>query len=53
MRVTSLVAVVASHTGRIWKKPPPCFERGQHLLQNGILNFVFRLSQSSRITLES
>jgi len=29
------------------------FERGKNLLQNGILHFVFKLSQSSEIVLQS
>jgi len=29
------------------------FEKGEHLLQNGILHFVFKFSQSSEIALES
>jgi len=29
------------------------FEREEHLLQNGLLHFVFRFSQLSEITLES
>jgi len=33
------------------KKTP--FERGANLLQNGILHFVFTLSQLSEIALES
>jgi len=35
------------------QKCPNVFGGGEHLLQNGILNFVFRLSQSSGIVLES
>jgi len=29
MRVTSLVAAVASHTGKIWKFGKPCFWKGK------------------------
>jgi len=29
------------------------FERGENLLQNGILNFLFRLNQSTGSALES
>jgi len=49
MTVTSLVTiVVVPYTGKIitnwclWC----AFERGEHFLQNGILDFVFKLSQS-------
>jgi len=52
MRVTSLVAVVAPRTGKIVKNSR-VFERGEDFLQNGVLHFVFRLSQSSEIALES
>jgi len=47
MRVTPLVAVVAPHTGKIIKNRPRVFERGENLLQNGILHFAIRFSQSS------
>jgi len=43
MSVTSRVAVVAPRTGKITK----------NLRQNGILHFVFQLSQSSEIVLQS
>jgi len=46
MRVTSLAAAVASHAGKIWKNRLRVFEGGQNFLQNGVLNFPFRLSQS-------
>jgi len=45
MRVTSLVVVVAPRTGKIVKNDLHVFER-EHLLQNGMLYFVFRFSQS-------
>jgi len=47
MTVTSLVSVVAHRTGKIIKNG--VFDRGEHFLQNGILHFVFQLSQSSEI----
>jgi len=42
--------VVALRTGKIIKN---VFERGEHSLQNGILNFVFKSSQSSKIVFQS
>jgi len=45
MTVTSLVVVVALRVGKIMKS---LFERGEHLLQNGVLHFVFKLSQANR-----
>jgi len=36
MRVTSLVAVAAPHTGKIVKNGLRVFERGEDLLQNDI-----------------
>jgi len=41
----SLVAAVAPCKGIIIKNGS-IFERGENLLQNGLLHFVFRLSQS-------
>jgi len=38
MKVTSLLAAVASYTGKICKNRFRVFERGQNLLQNGVLN---------------
>jgi len=35
------------------KNGPKVFERGDNLLQNCILNFTFRLSEPSGITLKS
>jgi len=51
MMSTSLVAAVAAVTPRKGKiiKNVDVFERGENLLQNGILRFVFRFSQSSEI----
>jgi len=46
MAVMSLVAVVATRAGKIIKNGLGVFERGENLLQNGILHFVFRFSQS-------
>jgi len=48
--VTSLVVVVSPRKGKNW---PSVFERGENVLQNGILHFVFMLSQSSEIVLQS
>jgi len=53
MRVTSLVAVVTLRTGKIVKNGFRGFERGEDLLQNDILHFVIRFSQSSEKALES
>jgi len=49
----SLVTVAAPCTDKIIKNGPSVFEKGDHLLQNSILNFVFNLSQTSEIALES
>jgi len=51
--VTSNVVVVAPGTGQIVKNGLHVFDRGENLLQNGMLHFVFRFSQSLEITLES
>jgi len=51
--MTSLVAVMAPRTGKTTKNVVKVFERGENLLQNSILHFVFRLSQSSEIALQS
>jgi len=48
-KVCLLASAVAPRTGKIIKKIPSVFERGEHFLQNG----VFRLSQLSGITSES
>jgi len=40
-------------TGKIIKNDLRIFERGEQLLQNGILHVVFNLSQSSEIVLQS
>jgi len=53
MTVTSLIAIVAPRTRKITKNGRSLFEKGEHLLKNGILYFVIRLSQSSEIALES
>jgi len=42
MTPTSLAAAVAPRTGKI-NKNRPVFERGENLLQNGILHFAFKL----------
>jgi len=44
MAVMSLVAVVAPHTGKIIKNSLSIFERGENLLQNGILYFLLIFS---------
>jgi len=57
MTPTSLVAVVALRTGKIYffiKNDFRCFwKRRKFGIQNGILHFVFALSQSSEIVLQS
>jgi len=54
MTVMSLAADVAPLTCKIINNGFNAFERGEYLLQNRILlHFVFRLSQSSEITLEN
>jgi len=51
MTMTSLVAA-GDTTGKIIKIGLSVFERGENLLQNGMV-FVFKLSQSSGIVLQS
>jgi len=46
MMLTSLAAVVAPRTGKIIKNVLRVFIRGGNLLQNGMLHFAFKLSQS-------
>jgi len=41
MTPTSLVAVVAPRTGKIIKHDLNVFERGENLLQNGILHLFY------------
>jgi len=53
MTPTSLAAAVAPRTGKIFKIILCGFERRENLLQNGIPLFVFKLSQSSEIALQS
>jgi len=53
MTPTSFAAPVALCTGKIIKNGPCVLERGENLLQNGILDFVFKLSQSLEIVLQS
>jgi len=54
MRVTSLVAVVAPRTVKIVKNGVFLKKRKRRkFAKNGILHFVFKLSQSSEIVLES
>jgi len=52
MTLTSLATAVAPRTGKIIKNDLHVndlhvFKRGENLLQNGILYFVFKLSQLS------
>jgi len=47
MTPMSLVTDVAPRVDKINKNGLSVFERGDNLLQNGILHFVFKLSQSS------
>jgi len=42
---------VAPHTDKFMKNGLSVFERGENLLQNGILHFVFKFSQLSEIPL--
>jgi len=54
MTPTLPVADVAPRVGKIIKNYLIVFERGEDLLQNGILHFLIRLiSQLSEIALES
>jgi len=48
MTTLSLVAAVVPRTGEILKNDLGVFER-EEMIQNGILHFVFRSSQSSEI----
>jgi len=48
-----LAAAVALDTGKIIKKLPGVFDRGEDFLQNGIQNFDYLYLQSSDITLQS
>jgi len=50
---SSLAVAVAPCTGKIITNGPQWSERGENLLQNGILYFAFRLSQLSKIILQS
>jgi len=54
MTPISRLAVVAPRIGKIIKNGRSVFERGENLLQNGILTIiVFKLSQSSEIVSQS
>jgi len=64
MTPTSLAATVALRTGKIVRNGfrffsfffsffSVVFERGENLLQNGMLHFLFKLSQSLEIMLQS
>jgi len=48
-----LAAAVERRTEKIIKNGQNVFERGENLLQNGILHFVFSFSQLSEIALKS
>jgi len=48
-----MTALVAPRTGEIIKNNLSVFERGENLLQKGVLHFVFKSSQSSEIVFES
>jgi len=50
---TSLAAAVAPCTGKIITNGLHVFERGENLLQNGILHFTFKLSQLPEIVFQS
>jgi len=52
MKVTLLVAAVTPCTGKIIKNGLHVFERGENLLQNGILHFVFTINQLPEIALQ-
>jgi len=52
MRPTSLAAPVAPRIGKIIKNSLRVFERGENLLQNGIL-YAFKFGQSSEIVLQT
>jgi len=53
MTPTSLAAAVAPRTGEIIRNGLGVFEKAENLLQNGILHFAYKLSQSSEIVLQS
>jgi len=53
MVVMSLGTALAPRTGKIIKNGLSVLERGENLLRNGLLHFVFRFSQSLEIALES
>jgi len=53
MTPTSLVAPVVPRAGKIIKNGHRVFEREENLLQNGVLHFVFKLSQPSELVLQS
>jgi len=50
---TSLAAALGPRTGKIIKNGLRVFERGENLLQNGILHSAFKLRHSSEIVLQS
>jgi len=51
--MTPLAAAVVPRKGKIIKNDFSVFERGENFIQNGILHFLFKLSQSSEIVLQS
>jgi len=48
--MTSLVAVVAPRTSKITKNDLGVFARGENLLHNGVLHFVFKPIFRIRVT---
>jgi len=48
-----IASLIAPRKGKIIKNDSCVFERGENLLQNCILRFVFKLSQSSEIVLQN
>jgi len=53
MKLYSLALDVVPCTAKIIKNRRNIFERGEYLLRNGVLNFVFRISQLSEIELQN
>jgi len=53
MVVMSFVAIVVPQTGKIIKNSPVLSERGENLLQNGILQFLFLFRMQIKILLKN
>jgi len=53
MTVTSIVAVLALHTGKIIKERPQVFLKEEKMCYKMVTTLVFTLSQSSEIVLQS